>query len=108
MTETESEKLARMVASGFNEVHERFNSVDARFDLVDRRFDTIDKRFDSVDARLDGHDRRFDSIESRLADLELGQRRGFKELGEKFDSVIANHGERITALERRRGGGRRP
>jgi hypothetical protein len=54
---------------------------------------------------LGGHDLRFDTIEGRLADLEVSQKRGFKEIGEKIDSVIANHSERITALERRQSRG---
>lgn len=60
----------------FREVNERFREVDRRFDEVDRRFDLIDFRFDEL----------------------------IKVIGDYSNNIarmLANHEERISALEAR-------
>ena len=42
------EKLAKMVAGGFNDVSERFDKVDGRFDKVEGRVDKVESGLNAV------------------------------------------------------------
>ena len=46
------EKLALMVAGGFNEMGEKFKRVDARLDGIDIRLDGIDVRLYEIDSEI--------------------------------------------------------
>lgn len=89
------DNLAIATAQQFAVIDERFAAVDARFEAIDERFDAIDERFAAVDARFEAIDvrfnaldRRFDSVDEDLADVK---------------SVVANHGYRLTRVERHAG-----
>ena len=51
--ETDTEMLARVIASGFSEMDKRFNAVYDRFDAIDERFDAVDERFDRLENRME-------------------------------------------------------
>lgn len=69
----ELEKLAIMVARGF--------------DAVDKRFEDVDKRFEDVDKRFADMDRRFDHIESRIDTVETEMHNGFRSVNERIDKL---------------------
>lgn len=67
--------LARIVASGFDEVNGKFARIDGKFDKIDNRFNQIDGKFDEVNRRFDllqkSMDEQFASVRlsiSRLSD----------------------------------------
>ena len=73
------EKLAVMVARGF--------------EGTDKKFEGIDKRLDRVEAKLSEHDRRFSKLEYQIDEV--------KEIVERFEkSDILNLQKRVQILER--------
>lgn len=64
------EKLATMVAGGFNELRTEmrkgFRSVNDRLDAHDQRFDTIEGQLAQHTATLRDHSNRLDRIETKL------------------------------------------
>lgn len=60
------EKLAVMVANGFNEIHDKFDQVDIKFEQVDKRFDAIDQKLNFINNRID----KFADHERRIVRLE--------------------------------------
>jgi predicted nucleic acid-binding Zn-ribbon protein len=82
------EKLAVLMADGFER-------VDARFDTIDTRFDAIDGRLDSINARLRYIENELVDIHRRLDRLE---EQGASNAG--FAKEIDNLIERVNAIER--------
>ena len=66
-----NEDLARMIAGGFNEMHEKFDAIDKRFEDVDKRFDNIEATMATksdiqrIEARLDNHEDRIVVLENK-------------------------------------------
>ncbi len=71
------EKLAIMVAGGFNEMHDKF--------------DQVDKVLEKINQKLLEHDHRFDGIDQKI-----------NYINNRVDH-FADHGRRITRLERKVG-----
>lgn len=95
---SELEKLAQMVARGFEAVDKRFDDIDARFEAVDTRFEAVDKRFDEIDVRFDEVDARFASVNAEIRSLRDNAQRleakvdaGFKSVREDIDALAADH-----------------
>lgn len=84
----ELEKLAQMVARGFEAVDKRFDEVDARFKMVDGRFDSlkgdIDQRFAAVHADIR-------SLRENAERLEAKMDVGFESVREDIDALAADH-----------------
>jgi tetrahydromethanopterin S-methyltransferase subunit G len=93
--ETEIEQLARMVQTGFAEMHERFEKIDERFDGVDRRFAGIETRLEVLDQKIDRVDAKLDRHRQETKDGFAGVHRV---LG-GISATLADHDERIKAFE---------
>jgi hypothetical protein len=71
------EKLAQMIARGFDETTKKLNETAKKTD-VDKRFDTVDKRFNIVEERLDrierlilaNHHHRLERLEEEMKELK--------------------------------------
>lgn len=95
---SELEKLAQMVAGGFEAVDKRSDDIDARSYTVDACFETVDKRFDEIDARFDEVDARFAPANAEIRSLRDNAQRleakvdaGFKSVREDIDALPADH-----------------
>jgi chromosome segregation ATPase len=93
--ETEIEKLARMVQTGFAEMHERFEKIDTRFENIDSRFKDVDKRLDLLDQKIDRVDAKLDTHRQETND---GFDAVHRALG-GLSATLVDHEERIKALE---------
>jgi DNA anti-recombination protein RmuC len=104
------------IAERFDAVDQRLDKVDQRLDKVDQRLDKVDQRFDKMEERVldafktqtedlrdlvmkaaEGYGATLDRIERTLADSH----REWREMFAVHDRVLENHGDRISALERR-------
>lgn len=64
--ETTIDKLAMMVAKGFEHVDKRFDNVDKRFEQVDQRFEQVDKNFSRIEATLSTMQRDIEEIQREM------------------------------------------
>lgn len=64
------DKLAVMVANGFQAIDKRFDEVDKRFVEIDNRFDEVDKRFDKVEQSIIDLDSKVEVMNVRLKKVE--------------------------------------
>lgn len=84
MSETDLERLSRLMLGEFSRVHDRF-------DAVHDRFDRIDSRLDGIEAELKDIHRRLDS---------LGEAAGnFAGFAKEIDHLLA----RVAAIEKHLG-----
>jgi hypothetical protein len=60
------DELAGIIATSFNDVHERFNKIDGWFDAMGRRLDTTDKTLEEIAFFMTGHGRRIEILEDRV------------------------------------------
>ena len=66
------EKLAKMVAGGFNDVSERFDKVDVRLDKVEGRLNGVENMLDRVEGRLGDVEGKLVKVEGRVDKVECG------------------------------------
>ena len=109
------DKLAQLVANGFEKVGKQFEQVDMRFDQVDMRFEQVDMRFEQIDRRfgqfdirLEQNDRRLTQIEYRLKDIQNDQDElarmvadGFTEVNGRIDRLEAKVDQHFTESDDR-------
>ena len=102
------DKLAQLVANGFEKVGKQFEQVDMRFEQVDMRFEQIDRRFGQFDIRLEQNDRRLTQIEYRLKDIQNDQDElarmvadGFTEVNGRIDRLEAKVDQHFTESDDR-------
>lgn len=61
------EKLAILVADGFEQVDKRFEQVDKRFEQVDRHFERIEARLTRIELELEDIHRRLAMLDEQGA-----------------------------------------
>lgn len=91
------DKLAGMVARGFQ-------AVDARFDGVEKRFDDVESRLDAVETSLGDIDARLSRTETNVIEVKQAVRRIDLRTQNQVDAVysdITNLKKRVTVLEKR-------
>lgn len=89
------EKLAVLVADGFEHIDRRFEHVDSRFEQVDSRFEQVDRRFDRIDTQLEHIEAELGDIHRRIESLE---ERGASQAGfaKEIDHLLA----RVSKIEK--------
>ena len=60
------EKLARMVAGGFNDVGQKLDGIETRLDKIGVRLDHVEVQLENVEVRLDSVETRLGNIENNL------------------------------------------
>ncbi len=97
------DSLARMIASGFEQVYKRFEQVDKRFEQIDKRFEQVDKRFEQIDTTLHSMSQELNNHSVRLERIEKRQVGTLATLDEtvhrtEFKALI----KRVDVLERKK------
>ncbi len=68
------EKLAVMVAGGFEQMDKRFEQVDSKFKQVDKRFDHMESRLDGLELKISSASaswvHKFDRLHSWIEELD--------------------------------------
>jgi hypothetical protein len=115
--ETEIEKLARMVKSGFDDMQKQFGEVreemhtgfadlrgemTAGFAAVDERFAGVDERIAGIDKHMNVLDQKIDHVDAKLDAHREETKDGFTAVHRAIgglSATLVDHEERLKVLE---------